>query len=92
MQYSISHKDIYNFDETGFTMGLIVTTKVVTQANMPRKPHLIQPGNREWVTTIKCVNTTGWVLPACIIFKGKVHIKGWYQDHTLPPNWRVEVS
>jgi hypothetical protein len=40
-------------------MGLIITTKVVIRANMPRKPHLIQPGNWEWVTIIKCVNTTG---------------------------------
>jgi hypothetical protein len=92
MQYGISYEDIYNFDETGFAMGLIATTKVVTRANMPGKPHLIQPGNREWVTTIECVNTTGWVLPSCIIFKGKVHIEGWYQDHTLPPDWRIEVS
>jgi hypothetical protein len=45
---------------------------------MPRKPHLIQLGNQEWVTTIKYVNTTSWVLPSCIIFKGKVHIEGWY--------------
>jgi hypothetical protein len=78
MQYGISYEDIYNFDEMGFAMGLIVTTKVVIRANMPRKPHLIQPGNREWVITIECVNTTGWVLPSCIIFKGKVHIEGWY--------------
>jgi predicted HTH domain antitoxin len=92
MQYGIAHEDIYNFDETGFAIGLIATTKVVTRANMPGKPHLIQPGNREWVTTIECVNTTGWVLPSCIIFKGKVHIEGWYQDHTLPPDWRIEVS
>jgi hypothetical protein len=52
-------------------MGLIVTTKVVTRANMPGKPHLIQPGNQEWVTMIKYVNATGWVLPSCIIFKGR---------------------
>jgi hypothetical protein len=78
MQYSISHEDIYNFDEIGFVMGLIATTKVIIRANMPGKPHLIQPGNQQWVIMIKCVNTTGWVLPSCIIFKGKVHIKGWY--------------
>jgi predicted HTH domain antitoxin len=59
IQYSISHEDIYNFDETGFTIGLIATTKVVTRANIPGKPHLIQPGNREWVTIIKYINTTG---------------------------------
>jgi hypothetical protein len=31
MQYGISSEDIYNFDETGFAMGLIATTKVVTR-------------------------------------------------------------
>jgi hypothetical protein len=45
MQYGISYKDIYNFDEMGFAIGLITTTKVVIRANIPRKPHLIQPGN-----------------------------------------------
>ncbi|CEL02456.1 hypothetical protein ASPCAL03626 [Aspergillus calidoustus] len=56
-------------------MGLIATTKVVTRASMPGKPHLIQPGNREWVTTIECMNSSGWIVPSCIIFKGKRFIK-----------------
>lgn len=73
-------------------MGLIITTKVVIRANMPRKPHLIQPDNQEWVITIKYINTTGWVLPSYIIFKGKVYIKGQYQDQALPPNQRIKVS
>jgi hypothetical protein len=37
----IQNKDIFNFDETGFEIGLIATTKVVTRADMPGKPHLI---------------------------------------------------
>jgi hypothetical protein len=37
----IQDEDIYNFDETGFAMGLIATTKVVTRSNMPGRPHLI---------------------------------------------------
>ncbi|KAG2000778.1 hypothetical protein GB937_010843 [Aspergillus fischeri] len=28
----------------------------------------------------------------CIIFKGKVHIEGWYKVSALPPDWRIEVS
>jgi hypothetical protein len=73
-------------------MGLITTTKVVTRSNMPGKPHLLQPGNREWVTTIEYINANGWSIPTCIIFKGKVHIEGWYQDYALPSDWRIEVS
>jgi hypothetical protein len=32
------------------------------------------------------------VLPPCIIFKGKVHIQGWYKDIELPRDSRIEVS
>jgi hypothetical protein len=92
MQHGIAPEDMYNFDETGFAMGLVATAKVVTRAEMLGRPFLIQPGNREWVTSIECVNSTGWVLPPCIIFKGKVHIEGWYQDTALPADWRIEVS
>ncbi len=50
-EYGIQQEDIFNFDETGFAMGLIATSRVVSRAEMPRTPHLIQPG-REWVTAI----------------------------------------
>jgi len=92
MQHGIAPEDIYNFDETGFAMGLVATAKVVTRSEMLGRPFLIQPGNREWVTSIECVNSTRWVLPPCIIFKEKVHIEGWYQDTALPANWQIEVS
>ena len=73
-------------------MGLIAITKVVSQAEMPGKPWLVQPGNREWVTTIKCINSSGWSIPSTIIFKGKRHIKGWFEELSIPPAWRLEVS
>jgi hypothetical protein len=90
--HGILDEDIYNFDETGFAMGLIATTKVVTRSNMPGRPHLIQPGQREWVTTIECISSTGFSVPTCIIFKGKVHIQGWFEELDLPCDWRIEVS
>jgi hypothetical protein len=88
-EHGILDEDIYNFDETGFAMGLIATTKVVTRSNMPGRPHLIQPGQREWVTTIECIGSTGFCVPPCIIFKGKVHIQGWFEEPGLPRDWRI---
>jgi hypothetical protein len=76
MQYGIAIEDIYNFDETGYAMSLTATAKVVTRADLYEKCQVIQPGNREWVTSIECIGSTGWALPPCIIFKGKVHIEG----------------
>ena len=65
MQHGIAYEDIYNFDETGYAMGLVATAKVVTRADLTGKPFLIQPGNHEWVTSIECINASGWALPPC---------------------------
>jgi len=73
-QYGIDEHDIYNFDETGFQMGVISTAKVVTGAERSNRPVAVQPGNREWVTAIDCISAAGWSLPPVIIFEGKVHI------------------
>ena len=71
-------------------MGLIATVKVVTRAEYYGRRSLLQPGNREWVTTIECINASGWALPPCVIFKGKVFIESWFDN--LPDDWRFEVS
>ena len=46
-KYGVENSDIYNFDETGFMMGMISTTMVVTSSERLGKPRLAQPGNRE---------------------------------------------
>ena len=92
MQYGILPNDIYNFDETGFAMGLTATARVITRAEYYGRRSVLQLGNREWVTTIESINACGWALPPCIIFKGKTHIQGWYEDASLPNDWRIEVS
>ena len=50
--YGILDNDIYNFDETGFQMGVASTAKVVTRVDRKNRPVVIQPGNREWTTVI----------------------------------------
>jgi hypothetical protein len=69
-KYGIQESDIYNFDETGFMMGIISTTLVVTTSEKAGRAKSRQPGNREWVTVIQGVNTTGWALPPFVVVKG----------------------
>jgi hypothetical protein len=45
VKYRIYDKDIYNFDETGFIMGVISTGIVVTSSDGRAKAKKIQPGN-----------------------------------------------
>ncbi|KAI8710967.1 HTH CENPB-type domain-containing protein [Fusarium sp. LHS14.1] len=51
-KYGINLADIYNFDETGFMMGVIASGMVVTGAERRGKAKSVQSGNREWVTAI----------------------------------------
>jgi hypothetical protein len=46
-KYSVVDADIYNFDETGFMIGVICPGMVVTCADRRGRSKVIQPGNRE---------------------------------------------
>ena len=54
-------------------MGVIATAKVVTGSDRAGQPQTIQPGNQEWVTIIKCINTLGGKIPPFVIFKAVMH-------------------
>ena len=59
-KYGILHEDIYNMDETGFQMGVISTAKVICGSETREsKAKELQPRNKEWVISIRCVNSTG---------------------------------
>ena len=88
--HGITEGDIYNFDETGFAMGVAATSKVVTSSDRVGRAPLVQPGNREWVSTIECINASSRTLPPFIILSAKQHQASWYTD--LPPGWVVAVS
>ncbi|KAJ6020138.1 hypothetical protein N7499_003431 [Penicillium canescens] len=89
-KYGILEEDIYNFDETGFALGLTATAKVVTRTSYGRRA-LLQPGNREWVTTLEAISASGYTLPPCVIFKGKVFMKAWFGDTDLPATWLSQL-
>ncbi|EER40063.1 conserved hypothetical protein [Histoplasma capsulatum H143] len=45
LYYGIAQEDTYNFDETGFQMGVIGTARVITGSERVDNPKLIQPGD-----------------------------------------------
>ena len=46
-KYGIDNGDLYNVGETGFMMGIISASMVVTRDDRRGKGKSIQPGNRE---------------------------------------------
>jgi hypothetical protein len=91
-KYGVADEDIYNFDETGFQMGVISTGKVVTSSERVSNAKLVQPGNRQWVTVIQGVGADGFCVPPFIVVSGKNHLSSWYADSPLPPDWVIALS
>ena len=89
-KYGIPDEDTYNFDETGFMMGVISSQMVFTGSEKRSNPKNVQPGNREWVTIITAICAAGWAIPPFIIFQGRVLITSWYPD--LPRDWVIVTS
>jgi hypothetical protein len=46
-KYGVLDYDFYNFDETGFMIGVICPGMVVTRADRRGRGKAVQPGNRE---------------------------------------------
>ena len=91
-KYGVLDDDVHNFDETGFQMGVIGSMKVVTGSDRRTRPELVQPGDREWVTVIQGICAAGYAIPPFIIYKGRVHISSWYEEASIPRNWKLSVS
>ena len=84
--------DIYNFDKTGFLMGMLSVAKVVTSSEQRGKPRTKQPSNQEWVTVVMGIYTTGWMVLSYIIIKDKSHLLPWYKNDQFPRDWRIHTN
>jgi len=91
-KYGIQDTDFYNFDETGFIMGIICGSMVITRADRRGKGKQLQAGNREWATAVECVSSDGFVLPPLLILQGVNHLASWYTECDLPPSWAIKTT
>ena len=90
--YGVLDCDFYNFDETGFMMGIICPAMVVTRADRRGRGKAVQPGNREWATAIACINGEGWSVPPFLVVQGKNHLANWYTEGGLPQDWVIKPT
>ncbi len=84
-KYSITNADIYNFNKTGFIIGIISTGIVITSSDGLAQAKKTQPGNREWVTVIQAISSVGYAIPPYIIIARKNHLDSWYNETDFPP-------
>ncbi|KAL9562867.1 hypothetical protein ACKAV7_013053 [Fusarium commune] len=91
-KYGIRSDDIWNFDETGFMMGLIMAGMAITGSEMQGRPKAVQPGNREWITVIQAINAEGQSIAPFIVGAGQYHLANWYRECNLPADWVIATS
>lgn len=91
-KYGIQDYDFYNFDETGFIMGIICSGIIVTCADRRGRGKQLQPGNREWATVIEYISSDGFVLPPFLILQGIYRLASWYTEYGLPDPWVIKTS
>jgi len=90
-KYQITVENMYNMDETGFSIGCIKAAKVVVNKNLKSKRQA-HPGRQEWLSVIECVCADGNAISPFVIFKGKNVSVSWIPKSVLQSNWHFAVS
>ena len=68
------------------------TSYVITATGRSERPRTVIQGNREWITIIECMGSSGCSIPPLIILKGKEQQAIWYQESNLPHGWQIATS
>ena len=76
-KYNIQKEDTYNMDEKGQALGNAGKSRIICSKH-DLSAYKAQDGSREWVSLIECISATGRLLSMFVIFKGKRHMKSWY--------------
>ena len=73
-KYGIRSDDIWNFDKTGFMIGVISSGIDVTSSERRGNPKSVQPRNHEWVTVIQAINAEGRAIDPYIVVAGQYYL------------------
>jgi len=91
-KYNVIDGDFYNFDDTGFTVGVICPAMIVRHADRRGRGKAVQLGNREWAIAIACINGEGWSVSPFLVVQGKNHIANWYSESYLLHNRVIKTT
>jgi len=86
----IRPKNTYNIDESGFSIGTMESTRIITDSTL-RTKHQAHPGRQEWVSFVECICGDGTILPPPGIFKGKDVLQHWI-PHQVLNSWYFSAN
>jgi hypothetical protein len=77
--WGIQDEDIYNFDETGFQIGVTSSEKVLVPKDTIAA-YSADPENKELITSVETIGYSGWKVPPMIIFAGAYHLRRHFKN------------
>jgi DDE superfamily endonuclease/Tc5 transposase DNA-binding domain len=77
--WGIQDEDIYNFDETGFQIGVLSGEQVIVPADCIAV-YTADPENKELITSVETINYGGRKVPPMIIFAGAYHLRRYFKN------------
>jgi len=78
-KFRVANEDIWNFDKTGFQIGVGRSQWIITTCTSKRS-YLATDGTRTLITSVEAVSAGGAVIKEMLIVLGKAHMQSWYQD------------
>jgi hypothetical protein len=69
-KHNIDLRNVYNMDESGFSIGKIAATRVIIDKRL-RSKYQAQPGQQEWVSVVECICADGSSVAPLVIFRGE---------------------
>lgn len=82
----IQANELYNWDETGFQLGIGTKENVVST----RQNETIGTGGiGQNITGIECISADGWVMHPWFLIRGSEHMEDWFEDDDNIANYRV---
>src|SRR5947207_15935056 len=68
-KYDISSENMYNMNESEFSIKEIKASKCIINANIRQKFQKTKPERQEWVTLMECICADETAISSLIIFK-----------------------
>lgn len=78
--WKIQDEDIYNFDETGFQIGVTSGENVLVPVDITAA-HAADPDNKELITSVETINPAGKKVPPMVIFAGAYHLRRYFKNN-----------
>jgi hypothetical protein len=87
---NIDTKNVYNMDESGFSIGKINATRVIIDKRL-RTKYQAQPGRQEWVSVVECICADGTSVSPLVIFRGE-NLSNTWVPADIPESWRFSCN